>query len=205
MAEATDKEREIHMLILSKDDMAFAKFCDDYYEPVYEKIKKYNKGIFTENETFIIDVVTDTFLNYFKNPGRFNPEKQTLERFLIMDAEGDLKNAWEKLKKRNKNIVRSVELEEKNGNSLQDRELNPIETIIYKEDARLLEEKLKEVFNTEKDIQLAHLMLSGERRSTEFTKVLELEHFNEEEQRLEIKRQKDRIDKVIRRKLRANE
>jgi hypothetical protein len=205
MAEATDKEKEIHALIMAKDDLAFAKFCNDYYEPVYEKIKNYNKVIFSESETLIIDVVTDSFLNYFKNPERFNPKKQTLERFLIMDAEGDLKNEWEKLQRKNKKLTKSVELEAENGNSIQDSEFNPIEAIIHKEDIELLEKKLKETFSNGKDVQMAHLMLSGERKSIEFAKVLEIEHLNEEGQRVEIKRQKDRIDKIIRRKLRADE
>ncbi|MBA3682074.1 MAG: hypothetical protein H0W73_13085 [Bacteroidetes bacterium] len=205
MAKATDKEREIHQLILSGDDLAFVKFCDEYYERIYEKVLVFNKLIFKENETLIMDVVTDTFLKYFRDPNRYDPEKQTLERFLLMDAEGDLKNEWEKWKRQNKNSVRSVELDEKNGNSIQDEEPDPITNLINKEDIELLYKKLKILFTDEKDIEIAHLMLAGERRSTEYAKVLEIEDWEPKEQRLEIKKQKDRIDKVIRRKLRTNE
>jgi len=205
MASATDKEREIHALILSKDDLAFAKFCDEYYETIYEKVLVFNKAIFNAHETLIVDVVTDTFLKYFADPTRYDPEKQTLERFLIMDAEGDLKNEWEKHKRQTKNLARSVELDEKNGNSIKDEELDPINTIINKEDIELLYKKLKILFNNEKDIEIAQLMLAGERRSPEYAKILEIEDRPPEEQKQEIKKQKDRIDKVIRRKLRANE
>lgn len=205
MAQATDKEREIHRLILLGDDIAFAKFCDEYYELIYEKVLAFNKPIFNEHETLIIDVVTDTFLNYFRDPSRYDPEKQTLERFLIMDAEGDLKNAWEKHKRQTKNNVRSVELEEKKGNSIQDEELDPVNSLINKEDIEILYKKLKILFTDEKDIEVAHLMLSGERRSSEYARILQIEDRGSEEQKQEIKKQKDRIDKVIRRKLRANE
>ena len=143
MAKATEKEREIHRLIMSNDDLAFTKFCDAYYEYIYEKVKNFNKTILTENETLIIDVVTDSFLKYFRSPARFDPEKQTLEKFLIMDIEGDLKNEWEKLKRKNKNHPQSVELLEKNGNSIENQDLNPIENLINKETEQLLEQKLK--------------------------------------------------------------
>lgn len=205
MAQATHKEREIHRLVLSGDDLAFAKFCDEYYEFIYEKVLAFNKIIFNENETLIMDVVTDTFLKYFRNPARYDPEKQTLEKFLIMDAEGDLKNEWEKWKRQNKNLVRSVGFEEKNGNSIRDEEPDPINNLINKEDIEILYKKLKILFTDEKDIEIAHLMLAGERRSSEYAKILEIEDRPKDEQRLEIKKQKDRIDKVIRRKLRANE
>ncbi len=206
MAQASDKEREIHQLILLKDDLAFAKFCDEYYGIVHKKVSAFNRQIAQEDEALIIDVVTDSFLKYFNDPTRYNPEKQSLEKFLIMDAEGDLKNALEKIKRKNKNIDRSVELGEKIGNSsMENEELNPIDQLINKEATDILEHKLKDLFTNEKDIQLAHLMLSGERKSTEFAKILEIEHLEPEEQRSEIKKQKDRIDKVIRRKLRNHE
>ncbi len=205
MAQATHKEREIHKSVLSGDDLAFAKFCDDYYELIYEKVLAFNKIIFNENETLIIDVVTDTFLKYFRDPTRYDPEKQTLERFLIMDAEGDLKNEWGKWKRKNKNIISSVELEEKNGKSIEDEGLDPIHSIIHKEDIEILYKKLKILFTDEKDIEIAQLMFAGERRGSEYAKILEIEDKPPELQRLEIKKQKDRIDKVIRRKLRVNE
>ncbi len=205
MAQASDKEKEIHKALLLGDDLAFAKFCDEYYELIYEKVLAFNKIIFKENETLIIDVVTDTFLKYFRDPGRYDPEKQTLERFLIMDAEGDLKNEWEKYKRQTKNILRSVELEEKNGNSIKDEELDPIDNLINKEDIEILYKKLKILFANDTDIEIAQLMLAGERRSSEYAKLLGIENRPPEEQKQEIKKQKDRIDKVIRRKLRANE
>lgn len=202
MATATDQERQIHSLILQQDDLAFARFCDEFYEAVYQKVKAFNKGIMAADETLIMDVVTDSFLNYFKNPGRYDPEKQSLEKFLIMDAEGDLLNAWEKVRREIKKIQKPVELDSENRNrDIEDEELNPYEKLVDRENRQLLEEKLAGIFKEEKDILLAQLLLSGERRSSEYAKVLEIEHLEEQEQRQEVKRHKDRIDKVIKRKL----
>lgn len=206
MAQASDKEREIHTLILSKDELAFAKFCDAYYELIFNKVEAFNRLIANEDETLIADIVTDVFLNYFKNPERYDPEKQTLEKFLVMDAEGDLKNAWAKRKRQNKKFAKSVELDNENGNSIiNDNELfTPYDNLIHKEAAEELDNKLKELFKDETDIIIAHLMLSGERSSAEYARVLRIEHLDKDNQRLEVKKQKDRIDKVIQRKLRGN-
>jgi DNA-directed RNA polymerase specialized sigma24 family protein len=204
MAEASDKDKEIHHLIISGDDLAFARFCDVYYDQVFKKVAGFNKGIYREDETLVADVVTDVFLKYFRDPQRYDPSKQSLERFLIMDAEGDLKNEWEKRKRRAKKVTNSVELEKENRNSLLSDELqDPHVQLINKEALKILDQKLDQVFHLEADIVMAHLMLAGERRSTEYAKVLGIENLSPEEQRKEVKKQKDRIDKVLQRKLKG--
>jgi DNA-directed RNA polymerase specialized sigma24 family protein len=202
MATASDQERLIHSKILQGDDLAFAMFCDAFYEGVYQKVKAFHQAIYDYDETIIMDVVTDSFLKYFKQPDRYNPEKQSLEKFLIMDAEGDLLNTWEKINRGNKKIKKVVALDDENRNSeIEGHELTPLGELLNKENQALLEKKLSEVFKQEKDILLAHLLLSGERKSSEYAKVLEIEHLPDDEQRQEVKRNKDRIDKVIKRKL----
>lgn len=203
MAAASDKERNIHALILVKDDLAFARLCDEYYEPVFAKVKHFNPDIFKSDETLLTDVVTDVFLNYFRHPERYQPDKQSLEYFLVMDAEGDLKNAWQKLKRYEKKLQNSVELDKKNGNSgIEDDAFDPFERLIDKEDRELLEKTLRSIFDSETDVLVAQLMLAGERRSSEYARVMNIGHLPEEARKLQIKQQKDRVDKVIRRKLR---
>lgn len=202
MATASEQERLIHSKILQGDDLAFVMLCDSYYEAVYQKVKSFHRIIHDYDETIIADVVTDSFLKYFKQPERYNPEKQSLEKFLVMDAAGDVLNAWEKIKRGNKKFQKAVELDDENrNNEIEDEALDPLDTLVTKEQLHVLESKLQEVFKEEKDILLAHLLLSGERRSSEYASVLGIEHLEEEQQRQEVKRNKDRIDKVIKRKL----
>lgn len=204
MAQASDKEREIHALILAKDDLAFARLCDGYYEAVFSKVKQFNRGIHAIDDTLIADVVTDSFLHYFRQPQRYDPEKQSLEYFLVMDAEGDLKNALQKLKRSGKKFPKAVELPEEDGNSLLDElSFTPFDALVQKEAGATLEKTLNTLFEKEQDVQLAQLMLAGERRTEEYARVLGIGHLPEEAQRGEVKKHKDRIDKVIRRKLRG--
>jgi DNA-directed RNA polymerase specialized sigma24 family protein len=203
MAAASDKEREIHALILAKDDLAFARLCDEYYETVFNKVKNFNPDIYKADDTLLADVITDVFLKYFQRPERYQPERQSLEYFLVMDAEGDLKNAWQKLKRQEKKFPNSVELDKKSGNSgIEDDEFDPFERLIDKEAGALLDKTLHGVLDSETDVLVAQLMLAGERRSSEYARVMNIGHLPEEAQRLQIKQQKDRVDKVIRRKLR---
>ena len=204
MATASDRERELHAQILEKNDLAFAKLCDAYYESVFKKVRLFNKDLQGADDTLVADVVTDAFIHYFEKPDRYDAEKQGLEYFLAMDAEGDLRNALQKLHRKHKKNPKPVELDEKSGNRLIDKDhLDPFEKLVNKETSAFLEQKLEGIFETETDVLVAQLLLSGERRSSEYAKALNIEHLMEEEQRLEIKKQKDRIDKVIRRKLRS--
>lgn len=205
MAAASDQERDIHALILAKDDLAFARFCDACYDAVFNKVKAYNSRLALADDTLIADVVTDTFLNYFRQPERYDPDKQSLEYFLVMDAEGDLKNALQKIKRHEKKFPKPVELDPKNGNSYIDEEVStPFEALLSKEAGQKLDETLNSLFGSESDVQVAQLMLSGERRSSEYARVLGLQNMPEDLQQLEIKRRKDKVDKTIKRKLRGS-
>jgi hypothetical protein len=93
MAKATPDEIELHNLIISGDDLAFSKLCDKYLEPTIKSVRQFNWQIHLTDNSIIPEVVIDSFYAYLYNPDKFNPEKETLERFLVIDAEGDLKNA----------------------------------------------------------------------------------------------------------------
>ncbi len=204
MPAASDKEREIHSLIVSKDDLAFARLCDEYYEAVFNKVMHLNRALVAGDEALVMDVVTDSFMKYFRDPERYDPDKMGLEGFLLMDISGDLKNALQKLKRLSKKTGKAVELFDRNGNELlEDPEQNVVALMIEKEDRLVLEQALTSLFDNETDLMVANLLLSGERRSDEYARLLNITHLDDELQQLEIKRCKDRVDKMIKRKLRA--
>lgn len=209
MAQATSEEIELHKQIQSGDDLAFAKLCDKYLEPTIKKVRNFNWQINSLDGTLIPEVVIDSFYGYFYNPNKFNPEKQTLEKFLVIDAEGDLKNAWAKQKRyQNKNeiIKDAVELDEQFGKSETGKVKNlntPSQILINNEASKILESELKKLFDDKKDIEMANLILEKERETSVYAKVLEITHLEFDEQQEEVKRNKDRIKKVIDRKLKG--
>ncbi|MEI9908522.1 MAG: hypothetical protein WDO71_01950 [Bacteroidota bacterium] len=209
MAQATPDEIELHKLIQSGDDLAFAKLCDMYLEPTIKKVRKFNWQIHLNDSSLIIEVVIDSFYGYFYNPNKFNPEKQTLENFLMRDAEGNLKNAWAKKKRYQQKfeiIKNEVEFEEQFGNceTGKIRNLNtPSQIMIDKESDGILNAELKKHFNSERDIEIANLILARERDTTVYAGILEITHLDFEEQQQEVKRNKDRIKKVLDRKIKG--
>ena len=90
MAQATSDEIELHKPIQSGDDLAFAKRCDKYLEPTIKKVRHFNWQMHLSDSSLITEVVIDSFYGYLYNPDKFNPEKQTLEKFLVLAADGAL-------------------------------------------------------------------------------------------------------------------
>jgi hypothetical protein len=82
-------------------------------------------------------------------------------------------------------------------------ELDPVVgNLLYQEEhARLhqQEEELLNLLQDPKDRQILPLRLQGERRTEAFAAILGVSHLPIEAQRREVKRAKDRIDKILRR------
>lgn len=211
MAQATPDEIELHKLIQSGDDLAFAKLCDKYLEPTINEVRNFNWQIHLSDSCLITEVVIDSFYGYLDNPDKFNPEKQTLEKFLIIDAEGDLKNAWAKKKRYQQKfevIKNEVEFDEQFGNSVRGkvRNLNtPSQIMIDKEADEILNTELKKHFDSDRDIEMAYLILAKERDTSAYAEILEITHLNFVEQQQEVKRNKDRIKKVLDRKIKGKQ
>jgi hypothetical protein len=211
MAQATPEEIELHNLILIGDDLAFAKLCDKYLEPTIKKVRDFNWQIHLKDETLIPEIVIDSFYKYFYNPQKFNPEKQTLEKFFVLDAEGDLKNAWAKQKRHQKKfqiVQNEVELDEQFGKSEIGKLKNlntPNQILINNEARKILESELKRLFANEKDIEIANLILERERETSVYAEVLQITHLEIEKQQQQVKRNKDRIKKVLERKLKGKQ
>jgi len=209
MAQATTGEIELHSLIKSGDDLAFVKLCDLYLESTINKVRQFNWQIHLNDSSLITEVVVDSFYSYLYNPDKFDYRKQTLERFLVIDAEGDLKNALAK-KKREQNKIEiikdEVEVDKQFGNSEMGKIKNlntPIQIMIGKEAEEVLNAELKKHFDSARDIEMANLILARERDTSVYADVLEIAHLNFEEQQQEVKRNKDRIKKVLDRKIKG--
>lgn len=209
MLKATPQEIELHNQLIAGEDTAFARLCDGYLKKTIQKLKEKNVVIHRTDETLIPDVVTDSFYNYLYNPEIFNPEKLSLEKFLIMNAKGDLINAWQGAKKhrtRFSKIKANVEIDEEDGNNqIQDPSdgTSPMTIMINKESEQILNSELELIFNNKKDIEIAHLILSKERETKVFAQILNVSHLSFPQQQEEVKRNKDRIKKVLDRKLKG--
>jgi RNA polymerase sigma-70 factor (ECF subfamily) len=198
MAKASIEEIELHNLILARDDRAFAMLCDRYLENAIQSIIQFNPKVHLTDSSLIPQIVIDSFYSYFERPEKFNGAKQSLVRFLIMDAEADLKNA---LAKQKRLASRLVAIGPANENELESD--TPELRLINREAELILQAELSGLFENEIDVEIANLILLKERETGVYADVLKITHLDFEEQQREVKRHKDRIKKVLARKLKG--
>lgn len=203
MATASEKEREIHQLILKGDDLALSMLYELYGESVVAKLKSLYRQIGRTDDAIIFEAVNEAFFGYYKRPMTFDPGKNTLRRFLEIAAERDLKNLLEKNKTRShgkEKLLKDVELDAKSGNRPTEEERNPEFQVIYDHSMTEIEKELRTHFNTDEDVELAKLVLSKVRETEKYASILGIDELPDKEKRTIVKKNKDRIKAVIDRK-----
>jgi DNA-directed RNA polymerase specialized sigma24 family protein len=145
----------------------------------------------------LYEAVTDAFLDYCARPQRFNESRGVpLASFLLMTSKRNMLNLLRRETRRKAHeeqaaqaYARStVELDPVAGNLLQQEET-----------AHQQKEDFMDLLQDPKDRQILSLRLQGERRTEVFAAVLGISNLPIEVQRREVKRTKDRIDKILRR------
>jgi RNA polymerase sigma-70 factor (ECF subfamily) len=187
-------QRQIHKRLLTEDVTAPVELVDVLLGPLLDRLtRKYSK---LHDPYLLPDAVTDALMSYIKCPAQFDPGKRSLIGFLFMAAEGDLRNALAKDKRRrHKEIpLEDVELEVAAGNSEIEEGNSDTES-----EREKLRQALPRIFGDPKDLAMVELMLSGERTTEAFVNVLELRHLPMDQQRREVKRHKDRLKKRLER------
>jgi RNA polymerase sigma-70 factor, ECF subfamily len=151
------------------------------------------------DEQIIADGVTDAILAYCAEPERFDEKRGVpLDRFLHMASRRKVANSWRGEKRRKVREERAsrisgealVELDPAAGNLLQ-REKT--------EQRQRQQVRLMNMLPNQQDQQILALRLQGERRTEVFAEILGVTHLSIGDQRREVKRAKDRIDKILRR------
>jgi RNA polymerase sigma-70 factor (ECF subfamily) len=152
------------------------------------------------DEQVIWDGVSAAFLDYCSRPHQFDERRGVpLDRFLY-------KASWRNVA----NILRSHirrrthEAEAARAYASAAVELDPVVgNLVQQEESAQLHQREEDVMNLLQDPtdrQILALRLQGERRTEAFAELLGVAHLPIKVQRREVKRAKDRIDKILRRK-----
>lgn len=197
---------EIHKRLIANDPVAPADLAENVLDILVKKLS--SKYYYLNDPDIIFDAASDSILSYIKNPWQFNPSKRGLLGYLVMAAEGDLKNALSKVSRRREKefISDDVELTLLGGNISSRRENAQNEAITLDDRHKLkkVHGAISTLFTDPKDLQMAELILGGERSTATFVTVLGLQGMSIPEQKSEVKRHKDRIKKRIKRYLEGN-
>ena len=132
-------------------------------------------------------------MSYLKHPQQYNPEKRGLFGYLVMSADGDLRNALAKQRRRSDREIslEEVELERVGGNREGENASNL--------DLSAMIGEIKNLFENPVDQRVLELIVEGERSTNVFAEALGLSHLPVFERRREVKRHKDRIKKRLER------
>lgn len=199
-----EKLLNLHARMLTGDVVAPSEVAELVLPVLTERLSKRHSAIFDPD--LIDTAVTDALLNYFAHPDRYNPEESSLIGYLLMSANGDLLNLLKP-----KRVERtSIQLDE--DVELRDRYAEiPIESSVGVDDlnvedavvARLspVDSRIRELFSDPRDQELIAMMMDGIRETEEYAKVLGIDHLNYSEQQDIVKKHKDRIKKMITRKI----
>lgn len=153
----------------------------------------------------VIDTVTDSLFRLVQDPTRFHPERGTLWNYLVMDALGDLRNAWKKERRRlnREQTFDPVAHDHPDGNSdvegLIIRKLVPDGLPEGADEAELIAH-LRAAITNPQDWQVVLLMVGGERKTEAFARVLDITDRPPAEQRRRVKQAKDRLRVMLKRR-----
>jgi hypothetical protein len=187
----------LHRRLCDGDRTASDELAELILEPLIDAIAR---RFPRTDEQIVWDGVVEAFLEYCARPSRFDERRRVpLDRFLQMASTRNLQNLQRSEDRRRARQERvggrsadvAVELDPVAGNLLQ-REEN--------EQLQQQEEEMMHLLQDPIDRQILALRLQGERRTEAFAVILKISHLPIEVQRREVKRAKDRIDKILRRR-----
>lgn len=195
---ASESELSLHQRLLEGEETASSEVCDRFLDPLIKDLNRFNPKIANRDPSLIPDAVVEALLNYIDEPEKYDPERKELYSYLRMSAEGDLKNLLDKERRRTRDqesLEGDVEVDKKSRNS-------PLQLVSIPDqeaEKQELREKLEDVLQSEKDVEVAEMILNEIRKTEHYVDVLNLSDLPIEKQREEVKRAKDRIKKALKR------
>jgi DNA-directed RNA polymerase specialized sigma24 family protein len=153
---------------------------------------------FTDSQ-LISNGVTDAILEYCAKPVSFDASRGVpLDRYLAKAAWRNVANLWRGEKRRKAREEKSVEYSDQ-----KVVELHPSAGNLLQNEALAQKEQVAELMQTLEnpvDRQVFKLRMLGERRTEEFAKAMGISHLPLVRQRSAVKRAKDRIEKLLKRR-----
>lgn len=177
---------ELHRRLLAGDKTAGNALSDQLLESLQRKLP----GRDAENK---FDAAVDALIDFISRPDAFDPHKGQIEPFLLLAAKRNLMNVRRGDHRRHVRETKAAAYFQNNYVELPD----PVENLIGKDNEALYRRLLAAIAPADRPV--AELMLQGERRTAVYAKALGLDGQTTEQQRMAVKRAKDRVTKALQR------
>ncbi len=191
-------ELAIDQRLRAGDPVAPVDLAEACFQPLIRWLRRAFPGV--DDPMFYDDAATEAILNYAERPAIFDASRNSLSGFLRMSAAGDLRNCLSR-QRRVRNYEVPVEISDDGGNTKEEPfrrfEWNDEEELLVRriDSARLVDDFLGEVSPDERDA--VKLLLCGERAPDDYIDALQLHGLTADEQKLAVKRFKDRWMKKL--------
>lgn len=198
MAERDDPA--LQRALLSGDPTTTRDLYNQFSGPLYVLLKHRYTALPQEA---VKDAVHDALLALILHPERFDSKQGTLLNYLVRIGANKLSDQVRAYRRRSREVAMggAVELEELEANAFSEgkggrQDLLAEVPFLPPEVEALLETILPEP----RDRRIWELICEGRTAVAEFAVVLEITHLSDEEQRREVKRHRDRVQKRVRRR-----
>jgi RNA polymerase sigma-70 factor (ECF subfamily) len=188
-----------HVRLGEGDPVAPAEVCKAYLGP----LNVWLVTAFPKIDPHLRQAAIDQALfDYVQQPGRYDPARGDLARFLRMAARSDLMNLLAQEQRHQvQRVPWSVVEDDQQGRYLSGREPEPAAVLQDREEDERWQAFLRSVKAkcTAAENQVLDLMMAGQRQCQAFAAALDIGHLPAAEQEREVKRVKDRIKKRLER------
>ena len=191
-----DPGLSLHQRLIAGDVTASAELAEFFLPIITDRLVR----IFPQlDDVHMVDTaVEDALLNYIERPTQYKPEKLRLESYLVMSAKWDLVNLLDLQKKDYfislAEIVELMDVGMEQGIELIDPQ--DVEEIVSNK-LSLTWKNLQSLLPDPVDQRLLQLMMDGVRETDAYAEILGIGDLTIEEQKHIVKRNKDRIKKII--------
>lgn len=186
----------LHARLLAGDPVAPADLAEAYFDPLAAWLQRQNPRV-TDPHLCTI-AAGEAIIALIKSPRSYDPARRSLEGYLRMSAQGDLRNLLRTERRHGlrRASLDAVELSPVAGKYLWDVEGDPAR--IMEREAEVAAIPSPELPGlTPQEEQVLALMRQGERRTRAYARVLGLDQLAAPEQRRGVKRVKDRLQKRL--------
>jgi RNA polymerase sigma-70 factor (ECF subfamily) len=183
--------RRIHERLLAGDPTATAELAETVGDVVFRRLQMKHA---VRDPDVVRDAAWEAIRGYMEHPAAFDPSQRGLLGYLDMAAEGDLRNALAKARRRRRReeLVDPVELAAIGGNKGQ-------EQLEARMEVERIRPQLDRLFPDRADREAVDLIVEGERSTEAFVEVWGLGKLSLDEQRKAVKRGKDRLKMALQR------
>ena len=192
MADTSDND--LIQRLRDGDPAAPSEFCERYLPALMEN-RVWARGS-VRDEHILEEAAIQAVLDFVEHPNKYQPARLTVLKYLRMAAAGDLKNLLAKERRHalRRAPLEAVELHPPAGNERQEGAHLPAGV-----SQELLFRRLREQTPDPRDWQAMQMMIDGVRATADYARIYGLTDLPVVEQRRQVKRHKDRLEKVMKR------